>query len=155
MNRPDDVDFGFDIPVHTDLPRTHWMALDAYATANGTTVAALLRATAVHILNVAGAAAIDAATPAPVRPVPPAPIEIPTPAVPDDEPAAAEAPTPVVALHSVTDDDVRRLHGNGLNDVEIAAELRCSEHTAFRLRHIKLGLPKNVTGRPSKQQRTA
>jgi hypothetical protein len=135
MNRPDDVDFGFDIPVHTDLPRTHWMALDAYATANGTTVAALLRATAVHILNVAGAAAIDAATPAPVRPAPPAPIEIPTPAVPDD--------------------DVRRLHGNGLNDVEIAAELRCSEHTAFRLRHIKLGLPKNVTGRPSKQQRTA
>lgn len=150
MNRPDDVDFGFDIPVHTELPRTHWMALDAYATANGTTIAALLRATAVHIINVAGAAAIDEPTPAPVRPAAPTPIQIPAPAVP-----AAEAPTPVVTLPAVTDDDVRRLHGDGLNDVEIAAELRCSEHTAFRLRRMKLGLPKNVTGRPSKQQRTA
>lgn len=155
MNRPDDVDFGFDIPVHTELPRAHWMALDAYANANGTTIAALVRATAVHIINVAGAAAIDEPTPAPVRPASPAPVQIPAPAVPNDEPAAAEARTPVVALPTVTDDDVRRLHGNGLNDVEIAAELRCSEHTAFRLRRIKLGLPKNVTGRPSKQQRTA
>ncbi|UFU16002.1 hypothetical protein LQK89_17430 (plasmid) [Curtobacterium sp. C1] len=152
MNRPDDVDFGFDIPVHTDLPRTHWMALDAYATANGTTIAALLRATAVHILNVAGAAAIDAPTPAPVRP---APIQIPAPAAQDDEPAAAEAPTPVVALRTVDDDEVRRLHGAGLNDPEIASELGCSDHTAFRIRKTKLGLPRNVTGRPSKQQRTA
>ncbi|MBO9041488.1 MULTISPECIES: hypothetical protein [Curtobacterium] len=153
MNHPDDVDFGFDVPVRTDLPRTHWMALDAYATANGTTVAALLRATAVHILNIAGAAAIDTPTPAPVRPAPPAPIRIPAPAVPEDEPA--EAPTRVVAILERVDDEVRRLHGDGFNDPEIANALRCSEHTAFRIRTTKLGLPRNLTGRPSKQQRTA
>lgn len=96
MNRPDDVDFGFDIPVRTDLPRAHWSALDAYATANGTTIAALLRATAVHILNVAGPAALAEPTPALVRPAQPAPIQIP---VPDDEPAAART---VVALHPAT-----------------------------------------------------
>lgn len=153
MNRSDDVDFGFDVPVRTDLPRTHWVALDAYATANGTTIAALLRATAVHILNVASPAALDAPTPS--RPAPPAPIQIPAPPVEDDEPAAANAPTPVIALRTVTADDVRRLHSNGRNDAELADQLGCSEHTAFRIRKNKLGLPKNVTGRPAKQQRTA
>lgn len=155
MNCPDDVDFGFDVSVHTDLPRTHWMALNAYATANGTTVSALLRATAVHILTIAGAAAIDGATPAPVRPTPSAPVHLPAPSVPEDEPAAAEAPTPVVDLRTVTVGDVRRPHGEGLNDVEITAELRSSVQVADRPRHINLGLPKNVPGPHSKQQRTA
>lgn len=169
MNRPDDVDFGFDVPTRVDLPNTHWKILDDYATAHGTTVAAMLRSTAVHILDAVGPAVLAAPAPAPrpvpvprPRPVPapaparlPAPVPLPVAPAPDEEPAAAQAGTAVVTLPSVDVDDVRRLHAQGLNDSEIAAELGCTPITAFRLRNRKLGLPKNVTGRPTKQQRTA
>lgn len=165
MNRPDDVDFGFDVPTRVDLPSAHWKILDEYATAHGTTVAAMLRSTAVHILDAVGPAVLAAPAPRPVpvprpRPVPvpaqlPAPVPLPVVPAPDEEPAAAQAGPAVVTLPSVDAADVRRLHAQGLNDSEIAAELGCTPGTAFRLRNSKLGLPKNVTGRPTKQQRTA
>lgn len=169
MNRPNDVDFGFDVPTRVDLPNTHWKILDEYATAHNTTVAAMLRSTAVHILDAVGPAVLAAPAPAP-RPVPvprprprpepaparlPAPVPLPVAPAPDGEPAAARTGMAVVTLPSVDVDDVRRLHARGLNDSEIAAELGCTPITAFRLRNRKLGLPKNVTGRPTKQQRTA
>lgn len=42
------------------------------------------------------------------------------------------------------------LHGRGLNDSQIAAELGLSARTVQRERSVRLGLPPVVVGRPKK-----
>lgn len=74
----------------------------------------------------------------------------------DDGPATVEHTADDDAVNRAIDGDdvtltpqqrvdaVTILHGYGLNDLEIAARLRCSERTVLRIRHTKLGLTANA-----------